>query len=644
MRFCTLTHPTETNVTPLFYRKNTMKLNLHPRVSTLLLVLAVSLSFAANAPADVQQAFHVSPGGNDANPGSETEPFQTIERARDEVRNINREMTGDIEVILHDGTYQLDETIVFDQSDGGTGGHNVTYKAAEGATPLISGGRQITGWTEDAEGRWKAPCEENFRQLYVNGKRAVRARGDAPADIALHGADGYTTTDVTMADWKNPGDIELCYIVVWAHSRCKIDAIVRDGQLAFLRMAQPNFMLARFKEGVRAELPHYMENALELLDEPGEWYLDRADKVLYYKPLPNENMNEAAVVAPVQETLVKLHGQLDSPVENIQFQGITFAHATWLLPNRTGLPDVQANFVQHMTNLFERNGTVNNVHNEDLKSPANVVCRTAKNIRFERCKFEHLGGAGLDLEYGSSDNVVLGCVFRDISGSAIQVGGVERSDHHPGDERTTVRNNQILNNLIENCAVEYMGGVGVFVGYTDSTVIAHNEIRNLPYSGISMGWGWGEEDAGGGATNYYQPYHYDTPSAAQNNRIECNHIHHVMNPMNDGGGIYTLGNMPGTIIRGNHVHDNTPGGPGGIYLDEGSGYIEITENVVYNVPGSPMNYNNGHPHPNVRKDTCKEHGNWFGNEYAADAADLPEEAKKVIDAAGLQPQYHDLLK
>ena len=120
-----------------------------------------------------------------------------------------------------------------------------------------------------------------------------------------------------------------------------------------------------------------------------------------------------------------------------------------------------------------------------------------------------------------------------------------------------------MNNFIHDVAVEYRGGVGVFVGYTDGTVLAHNEIAALPYSGISVGWGWGEEDAGG-SPNYYQPFKYTTPTPAQKNRIEYNHIHGVMGNSNDGGAIYTLGNMPGSILRGNHIHDNG-------HLDENRG-------------------------------------------------------------------------
>lgn len=593
-----------------------------------------------------QPTFHVAPEGSDANPGTQEAPFASIDAARRAVREINSEMTDDIVVVLRGGTYRLGATVRFDARDSGMNGHDVIYVAEEGQEVVLSGGTVISGWQPDADGRWKVPCGEHFRQLYVNGSRAVRARsperkldGPAPcghgrslriapvAGIELLDTEGYRTTDIAMADWRNPQDVELCYYVAWCHTRCKVDSIVRGGSHAVIRMVQPQFMLARHKEGVHVELPNYVENALELLDEPGEWYLDRSAKVLYYKPRPGEQMDKVEVVAPVLEKVVELCGELGAPVEHLQFHGMTFAHATWLEPNRVGLPDVQANFVQHMLNRFDRSGEINNVHNEDLKSPANIVCRTGKHILFERCTFVHLGGAGVDLEYGSQDNVITGCHFHDISGTAIQVGGVERSDHHPDDERTAVCNNQILNNLIEDCAVEYMGGVGVFAGYTDGTVIAHNEIRNMPYSGISVGWGWGEEDARGGQDKYYQPYRYDAPTAARNNLIEANHIHHIMTMLHDGGGIYMLGNMAGTIIRGNHIHDNGAAFPGGIYLDEGSGFIEVTGNVVYGVH-TPMNFNNM---PQDRIATCNEHDNWFGDKLESNP-----DIRQVTDNAGLR--------
>ena len=200
--------------------------------------------------------------------------------------------------------------------------------------------------------------------------------------------------------------------------------------------------------------------------------------------------------------------------------------------------------------------------------------------------------------------MIRGCHFHDISGTAIQIGDVLEDDHHPDDPRKIVKDNTVANCYIHDVGVEFKGSVGIFVGYTDGTTIAHNEIRDLPYTGVSVGWGWGEEDAGGGA--YGQRPFYETPTTAKNNRIELNHIHHVMQELNDGGGIYTLSNQPGTVIRGNHIHDNR-GSPGGIYLDEGSGFIEITGNLVYNVRRA-MNFNN---RAQNRMATCKVHDNLF---------------------------------
>jgi hypothetical protein len=282
------------------------------------------------------------------------------------------------------------------------------------------------------------------------------------------------------------------------------------------------------------------------------------------------------------------------------------------------------------------------VHNEALKSPSNIVCHAAKSIRFERCTFAKLGSGGIDIEFGAQDNAIVGCRFCDIAGTAVQIGDVLQDDHHPDDPRKIVKNNRVENCSIHDCCLDYKDGAGVFAGYTEGTIIAHNEITRLPSTGISVGWGWGEEDAGGGQPNYTQPYLFATPTPAKNNRIECNHIHHVVTMLDDGGSIYTLGNMPGTVIRGNYVHDNQypsrarRAGGRGIYLDEGSGFIEVTGNVALRSPSgnssTPMFYNN---QAQDRRATCKEHDNFFDAEPAA--------AKPVIDSAGLEPAYRDLL-
>ena len=467
-------------------------------------------------------------------------------------------MTGDIVVILRGGTYSISEPVVFDQRDSATGGHTIIYRSADGqkADRSAAAGPSPAG-SPTPTGAGRPPPPDNFRQLYVDGGRAVRARGDALPGAELHGEDGYTDHGRRDGRLEEPGRhrvLLLRRLVPHAVQGPEHPARGRPGG----HHHAPAALHPRPGEGGRPgrHCPSYIENALELLDEPGEWYLDRAAKTVYYMPRPGEDMTKVGVVAPAVERLVELRGTLDQPVENIHFEGITFAEAGWLVPSEIGLVDVQANFrVELARPAAVANGGITAVHNEHIKSPANVVCHAAKSIRFERCTFTRLGGAGIDVEFGSQDNVVSGCRFHDISGTAVQVGDVLKDDHHPDDPRKIVKNNAVVNNYIHDCCVEYMGGVGVFAGYTDGTVIAHNEICRLPYSGISVGWGWGEEDAGGGNPSYYSPSSTTRPrprattasSTTTSTRDE---------PLQDGGGIYTLGNMPGTVIRGNHIHDN----------------------------------------------------------------------------------------
>jgi hypothetical protein len=252
-------------------------------------------------------------------------------------------------------------------------------------------------------------------------------------------------------------------------------------------------------------------------------------------------------------------------------------------------------------------------------------------VRFERCDFTRLGPTGLFFGLGAQDNTVVGCRFHMLSGAAIEVGGIQRQDHHPDDSRLIVRGNTVVDNDIRDIGLDFEDSVAVFVGYTDGTVVAHNEITRVPYTGISVGWGWGEEDPGGGLSS--QPFQFDTPTTARDNHIEWNHIHDHMQLRSDGGGIYTLTNLPGTVVRGNLVHDAV-NGPGGIYLDLGSGFIDVNDNIVYGVP-EVLHENN---QPQGRAATCNIHDNALGIP-PGDPGYLPD----VASQAGLEPGYRDLL-
>lgn len=525
-------------------------------------------------------------------------PGDSLSKARDAA------VSGD-RIVLHGGTYRMNEPLVIEQMHSG-----VTWMAYNEEKPVLSGGVVVTGWKEDANGRYKATVDlDNFRQLWVNGQRAQRARGNMPAGLKDWGKNeatvikydnppgltgtpgyqsgkldkiepaGYTTTDTKLADWRNPEDIEFGYYSSWSHKIAKIGKITRSDTGAVIEMAQPGYFLCKRAGGARAWNPAYMENALELLHEPGQWYFDRPARTLYYKPRKGEDMGMVEVVAPRLETLLVVNGARD-----LRFIGLTFSHATWLRPGTAmGHPEVQANFIQPVDNSYFRPESEKGwvpVNGEHLKSPGNIVINAGRGMHFEGCTFTALGGAGLDFSTGSQSNVVIGCRFDDISGNGIQVGGVSKEDHHPESPQSIVKDNQIINNVITRVGAQYHDSVGIFAGYTEGTIITHNEIYDVPYTGISCGWGWGTPDVGYNA--YVSPVKWQTPTSAKNNRIEYNHIHDHMKVMQDGGGVYVLGSQPGMIIRGNHVHD-AKGSPGGLYLDEAASHVEMTGNLSYRV-------------------------------------------------------------
>jgi len=351
---------------------------------------------------------------------------------------------------------------------------------------------------------------------------------------------------------------------------------------------------------------------------------------IYYKPISRENMVTANVVVPVLETLISGSGSLDNKLKNIKFEGITFAYAGWTRPNNNdGFADVQANF--HLVGP----GGIFNI--PSTKIAANIDFKNAKSIKFERNVFTHLGAGGLNFGEGSQDNIVSGNVFNDISGNGIMIG--ETSNAKTTDQRIITKNNQITNNYIQDAAAEYMGGVGIWLGYTENSLVAHNELAYLPYTAVSLGWGWGAED----------------PTIAKNNKVQNNYIHDHMQKLFDGGGIYSLSAQPGNIYSGN-VITKQKNEFGAIYLDDGSWNIEVSSNVIYD---NKRTFN-------AKGGSHKIHDNWWQvrgindvtfinrmtcgpgrNEYCGDNTiennypinSLDEAPKSIMDNAGLEDAY-----
>lgn len=604
-------------------------------------------------------ALYVSPRGNDHNPGTRMFPFRTLQHARDVVRGFAGDLHHDITVYLFGGTYSLRDPLILTSQDSGTNGHEVVYQAVRGQTPIVSGGARLTGWTlhDAAKNIWQAhvPAGLDTRQLYVNGVRATRAQGQPPV-MLTPSPGGYTASSPLMSTWSDASQLEFVYrggAGAWTEPRCGV-ASIAGTQITMQEPCWDNTTNRNPQTGPSmspSTLPTYIDNAYELLDQPGEWYLDRRSATIYYIPRPGENLATATVVAPALQTLVEGDGTLAHPVHDIAFRGITFAYATWLEPDSgNGFSDYQADTYFSGNDAGQTQGACSYggtcPYGAATIPHANVSFEAAHHVLFTDDVFAHLGGSGLGFDYGSQGNAVTGNVFTDVSANGVQIGNTD--DAEPSDVGADAReinaDNRVSDNYIHDTSVEYQGGVGIWEGYTQNSDITHNQIDDVPYTAISSGWGWA-----------YDPS-TDT-TVARGNRIDENLIFDHMQTLVDGGGIYVNGvqgtsAQTGTQIIGNVVHDQL--NPYNALYTDASEDVTMERNVLYNNPndwggcrdsdlfgnfvfednwwqGKGPNFGCG---PVVQPETIAD------NMLISGPQDVPEQ---VLDNAGLQPPYKYLL-
>ncbi len=562
-----------------------------PRSKALIFVtvVAILLSTVNSALAQTPPVnFYISAdSGQDTNPGSLDLPFKTLKKAQDTLRTLNKTMSEDITVYLRGGRYELTETLALDTQDSGMNGHTIIYKNYLDETALISGGRLIHGWQKEGK-LWKVDVgtEAKTRELYVNNQPAIRARNDQGLPDVVKTETGYTTTDTSMQNWRNPSAIEIVGRHYWKLFRCGIQSI-KDTTIT---IQQPCWNRSQLNKDISLDNPSWLENAYELLDSPGEWYLDNRSGWLYYLPRPNEDMSTATVVLPRLETLIQGLGTPEAPIHHIKFEGLMFAEATWLRPSTSdGFPPAQAAI------FFTGSKIPNWSSNSDIMAnaaqiPGHVNFKFAKDITFTLNTFTRLGATGLNMSDGSQDNVITGNHFYNIGSNAISVGDI--INPNTSDVRLITKNIKVSNNYIHNIANQYEGSVGIEVGYTENVLIQHNQLSNLPYSGISIGWGWGVPD----------------PTVAKNNTIQANLIDHPMSTLSDGGGIYSLGAQPGNIISENIITNQSSDKGAALYLDNRSRYITVVNNVIFNNTRSLI----------VKGGDHNIHDNWWQERYPND--------------------------
>lgn len=558
------------------------------------LLLSISIaSFSAE--------IYVSPNGKDNNDGSRSNPKATLTSAIREARELRRLLKvgkdETVKIYMFGGNYNLYEPIFIRPEDSGTESSPTIIEAVEGETPVLNSGLQITNWKKEGK-YWTATVPRfngnriQFRQMWVNGQKAIRARNVSD----FNNMDRIIRNDkVNEILWvpsssvkrlTKAENLELVIHQMWAIANLRVKSIELHGDSAAIRFHNPEARIQfehpwpqpMVQEGVNSAF--YLTNALELLDEAGEWYHDVDKNKIYYIPRSGEDMKTAEVIVPTLETLVEITGTNGRPVQHIQFKGISFEYTTWTRPSEKGHVTLQAGMYLLDGYKLRPPGVPGNfnkgIENQGWigRPPAAVMIKNAQYSKFENCQFKHLGSCGIDFIHSSQHDVVQGCLFKDIAGNAIQIGKMSdialetHLPYDPSNKREICSHQTISNNLITDATNEDWGCVAICAGYVTDINIEHNEISEISYSGISLGWGWTK-----------------TVNCMRNNRIHANYIHHYAKHMYDVAGIYTLSVQTKSSITENRIEEiyvptyaHDPNHWFYLYTDEGTSFVTVKDN------------------------------------------------------------------
>ena len=588
----------------------------------MLLVLLVALQQSAWAGKTI---LYVSPNGNDqwsgrdADPQEGDGPLATLDAARVKARQMKANLEDEIEIQVRGGDYQLRETVLFGLEDSGSERAPVIYKAFPGEKPVFSGGVSITGWkklsvdstsspmgiSEKARGNlWVAEIPKStdpqwvIRSLYDGEKLLRRARSDAlhyaefekdndynrqgkkltkvleyegepvaPFDRTVH----FQGDDIK--DWPNPSDIELVLKErPWLTNVIALQRIDTKNKIAHLAV-NPTY------QPIDSRRSYYVENAINYLDEPGEWVADTREGLLYM--WPETEVSEMNIIAPSLQEFIRVEGSEDGPfVSHLHFEGLTFKH---------GLRDtltIEDRGLQHDWEMLD-------------KGNAAVRFRFAEDCEVKSCNIQSSSGTGIRLDLHCQRIKIVGNHVHHLGG-----GGIVLSGYGPGTKDVN-KNNVVHDNYIHNIGQILLHSAAIFVAQSGNNAITHNTIRDVPYNGIVVSGcrphefylvkripfrrAWVSSIRfkecepfieKGLAAKWHNRLEYFLPLLhARANVIRMNDISRTLLKLHDGNAIYFSAMGENNLVEQNYLHENY-GTAGAIRLDDNPSFTVIKENVI----------------------------------------------------------------
>ncbi|WP_186758609.1 discoidin domain-containing protein [Echinicola salinicaeni] len=605
---------------------------------------------------------YISPDGNDSADGTSLKTaLKSLAGARDLIREkgLNQNMREDLYVFIEGGRYELNETVVFGPEDGGSNGYDIIYKNLSEDKPRFSAGKQVKNWNPvPGKPYFEASVKENggfapyFKQLYVDGLRAQISMSNKP----FRAADAPKEGDVLSSEmrkktkehptrfwWDDPNteekydgilfskgdmghsysnikDLSLHALLVFKMMQIPVEEIIETEDAYIFRLPHPGFAWWTTWQDASGAMDHFIVNAIEELDEPGEWCLNTTEDKIYYYPLPWQNMEEVEAYVPVLEGMISLKGTPESRLKNIQFDGLVFEHGNWFYPEKHMLGRSQAEITGEYDN----------------EVPGQVVLNYTDDVQIKNSIFRHHGSSGIQPYEGTNRTRIEGNKFYDLSAAGVSIGKWYL-DKMKCDPSSVCKDTYVLNNVIRNIGRDYYqaSAINTFAAY--NVHIENNDISDIAYAGIHARIG-------------DKPTH--NPAIGRltyrRNKVSRSSSLHKWG-IRDGGTLYTHGYYPNCLVEENFVPYTSHNVMDVFYADNWSNDSRWQNNVSMNSHAEHVCRAWMSSSDRVIFDTnygdapCPSAG-WAQliNYVYVENGEWPEAAQKIMQNAGVLSDYQDL--